>query len=63
MNTDQTPNTKHQTPKKHQAPNIKDRRGSALRFGFWSLVFGVCQGGVWCLVFGVSQALRVVANG
>jgi hypothetical protein len=55
-----TPNTKHQAPEKHQAPNTKaNHRGG---FGAWSLELlcflelGVWSfSGVWCLVFGVSS--------
>ncbi|PWU09140.1 MAG: hypothetical protein C5B50_28015 [Verrucomicrobia bacterium] len=43
----QTPNTKHQTPEKHQASNTKYPDRTDLRFGVWSF------SGVWCLVFGV----------
>jgi hypothetical protein len=48
----QTPNTKHQTPDKHQAPNTNSHAGrcwaSGLKFDVWDLF------GVWCLVFGAS---------
>ena len=51
----ETPNTKHQTSKKHQAPNTK-RASAATRPGTsavgWSWVFGVyLVFEVWCLVF------------
>jgi peptidoglycan LD-endopeptidase LytH len=50
---EQTPNPKHQTPNKHQASNINQRRRSRvapLKFEIWKLF------GVWCLVFGVLAA-------
>jgi len=54
MNTDKTPNTKHQTPaaaavayfgaprEKLQTPNSKKRKLGALELGAWCLVFGFC---------------------
>src|ERR1051325_11038390 len=51
-----TPNIKHQTPEKHQAPSSNPLRlatadGEGRELG---LVFGAwCFSGVWCLVFGV----------
>jgi hypothetical protein len=47
--TNETPNTKHQTPEKHQTPNTKAKRTRRLELGVWSF------SGVWCLVFGVSS--------
>src|SRR5437879_727155 len=44
----ETPNTKHQTPKKFQAPNPKRRSDTVrLELEIWS-----CSG-VWSLVFGI----------
>ncbi|PWU21923.1 MAG: hypothetical protein C5B50_00595 [Verrucomicrobia bacterium] len=48
MNTNrQTPNTKHQTPEKHQFSNTRRTGRARLKLGVWSFF------GVWCLVFGV----------
>src|ERR1051325_270967 len=41
------PNSKLQTPEKHQTPNTKSQGGRSLKLGVWSF------SGVWCLVFGV----------
>jgi hypothetical protein len=51
-----TPNTKHQTPEKLQAPSAKLQKPArsadgGVMFGSWRFV------GVWCLVFGVSLEL------
>ncbi|PWU11502.1 MAG: hypothetical protein C5B50_23240 [Verrucomicrobia bacterium] len=48
----QTPNTKHQTPEKHQAPN-SNSRPQLLKVGDWSFF------GVWCLVFGVCLSVFI----
>ncbi|PWU21971.1 MAG: cytochrome B [Verrucomicrobia bacterium] len=42
-----TPNTKHQTPTKHQPPNTRSSGDTHLKFDVWDF------SGVWCLVFGV----------
>ncbi|PWU15371.1 MAG: C4-dicarboxylate ABC transporter substrate-binding protein [Verrucomicrobia bacterium] len=48
MNTNKkTPNIKHQTPEKHQTPNLKTPGRTVLAFDAW------CFSGAWCLVFGV----------
>ena len=48
----ETPNTKHQTPKKFQPPNSKGRLRPCFEFGDWRFF------GVWCLVFGVFFSYR-----
>ncbi|PWU15909.1 MAG: hypothetical protein C5B50_14465 [Verrucomicrobia bacterium] len=52
-----SPNTKHQTPGKHQAPNTKNGQWRYLRFDVWSFF------GVWCMVFGVCAGVFGVCRG
>jgi hypothetical protein len=42
-----TPKSKHQTSKKHQAPNSNPECAAARCLGVWDLEF------IWCLVFDV----------
>src|SRR5690348_1015463 len=43
----ETPNSKLQTPKKYQAPNLNLLASGIWRFGFGSFL----ESSVWCLVF------------